>query len=160
MCRLFSDDRRPLLSCDNVYQRYATNDVESLHEKKLYHLGEDRMLTTLLLGHEAQLPPRGHLLHHRPAQVFGAPEPAPEVDQFNVPQHAGAHEGEHHVRRLLPLNEEHCHLGFGGHGDPPRQSHLRGVHHLRDNLDGQAAVAAYARDLGHCSRRPGRPSSS
>jgi hypothetical protein len=47
--RLFSDDGRPLLSCDDVYQRYATNNVKTLHEKNLYHLGEDRMLTTLLL---------------------------------------------------------------------------------------------------------------
>ncbi|KAL7517841.1 hypothetical protein ACHAWF_000162, partial [Thalassiosira exigua] len=49
MYRLFSDDNRPLLSCDHVYGRYATNNVESLHYKNLYHLGEDRMLTTLLL---------------------------------------------------------------------------------------------------------------
>lgn len=49
MYRLFSDDGRPLLSCDDVYQRYATNDVKTLHQKNLYHLGEDRMLTTLLL---------------------------------------------------------------------------------------------------------------
>ena len=49
MYRLFSDDGRPLLSCDDVYQRYATNNVKSLHDKNLYHLGEDRMLTTLLL---------------------------------------------------------------------------------------------------------------
>jgi len=49
MYRLFSDDGRPLLSCDDVYQRYATNDIKTLHDKNLYHLGEDRMLTTLLL---------------------------------------------------------------------------------------------------------------
>ena len=49
MYRLYSDDGRPLLSCDDVYQRYATNNVKTLHEKNLYHLGEDRMLTTLLL---------------------------------------------------------------------------------------------------------------
>ena len=49
MYRLFSDDGRPLLSCDDVYQRYATNNVKTLHDKNLYHLGEDRMLTTLLL---------------------------------------------------------------------------------------------------------------
>mmetsp|Transcript_24039 Transcript_24039/g.47974 ORF Transcript_24039/g.47974 Transcript_24039/m.47974 type:complete len:1182 (-) Transcript_24039:184-3729(-) len=49
MYRLFSDDGRPLLSCDEVYQNYATNNVKTLHEKNLYHLGEDRMLTTLLL---------------------------------------------------------------------------------------------------------------
>ena len=48
MYRLYSDGR-PLLSCDDVYQRYATNNVKTLHEKNLYHLGEDRMLTTLLL---------------------------------------------------------------------------------------------------------------
>jgi chitin synthase len=47
--RLFSDDGRPLLSCDHVYQRYATNNVRSLHEKNLHCLGEDRMLTTLTL---------------------------------------------------------------------------------------------------------------
>jgi len=51
MYRLFSDDGRPLLSCDDVYQRYATNNVRTLHDKNLYHLGEDRMLTTLLLKH-------------------------------------------------------------------------------------------------------------
>lgn len=51
MYRLFSDDGRPLLSCDDVYQRYATNNITSLHDKNLYHLGEDRMLTTLLLGY-------------------------------------------------------------------------------------------------------------
>ena len=49
MYRLFSDDGQPLLSCDDVYQRYATNNVKTLHDKNLYHLGEDRMLTTLLL---------------------------------------------------------------------------------------------------------------
>eukprot|EP00581_Thalassiosira_minuscula_P009293 CAMPEP_0183702578 /NCGR_PEP_ID=MMETSP0737-20130205/633_1 /TAXON_ID=385413 /ORGANISM="Thalassiosira miniscula, Strain CCMP1093" /LENGTH=683 /DNA_ID=CAMNT_0025929211 /DNA_START=160 /DNA_END=2211 /DNA_ORIENTATION=- len=49
MYRLFSDNNIPLLSCDDVYQRYAKNNVETLHEKNLFHLGEDRMLTTLLL---------------------------------------------------------------------------------------------------------------
>lgn len=48
MYRLFND-KGPLLSCDHVYQRYATNSVKTLHDKNLYHLGEDRMLTTLLL---------------------------------------------------------------------------------------------------------------
>jgi chitin synthase len=32
-----------------VLFEYSRNDVETLHEKNLYHLGEDRMLTTLLL---------------------------------------------------------------------------------------------------------------
>mmetsp|Transcript_4894 Transcript_4894/g.9677 ORF Transcript_4894/g.9677 Transcript_4894/m.9677 type:complete len:689 (-) Transcript_4894:249-2315(-) len=49
MYRLFTKDHTRLLSCDHVYQRYATNEVKSLHEKNLFHLGEDRMLTTLLL---------------------------------------------------------------------------------------------------------------
>jgi chitin synthase len=41
----------PLFACDYVYDRYAKNDAEinTLHEKNLYKLGEDRMLTTLLL---------------------------------------------------------------------------------------------------------------
>ncbi|KAL7462210.1 hypothetical protein ACHAXS_002600 [Conticribra weissflogii] len=49
MYRLFTEDNTRLLSCDQVFQRYATNKVKSLHEKNLFHLGEDRMLTTLLL---------------------------------------------------------------------------------------------------------------
>lgn len=50
MYRMFyPDDMRPLLSADNVFQAYARNDIESLHEKNLFALGEDRMLTTLLL---------------------------------------------------------------------------------------------------------------
>lgn len=50
MYRLFGNSSRgPLLSCDDVYQRYATDSVKTMHEKNLYHLGEDRMLTTLLL---------------------------------------------------------------------------------------------------------------
>mmetsp|Transcript_353 Transcript_353/g.590 ORF Transcript_353/g.590 Transcript_353/m.590 type:complete len:729 (-) Transcript_353:150-2336(-) len=40
-----------LFACDYVYDRYARNDavIETLHEKNLYKLGEDRMLTTLML---------------------------------------------------------------------------------------------------------------
>lgn len=49
MYRLFTDDNIRLLSCDDVYTCYAKNKVETLHEKNLFHLGEDRMLTTLLL---------------------------------------------------------------------------------------------------------------
>lgn len=47
MYRLFSDDGRPLLSCDDVYQRYATNNVTSLHDKNLYHLGEGEYHTSI-----------------------------------------------------------------------------------------------------------------
>jgi len=42
---------QPLFACDYVYNRYSKNDaeIETLHDKNLYKLGEDRMLTTLLL---------------------------------------------------------------------------------------------------------------
>lgn len=40
-----------LIASDCVYQDYSRNDVPSLHEKNLFELGEDRMLTTLLLQH-------------------------------------------------------------------------------------------------------------
>jgi chitin synthase len=38
-----------LISSDGIFQNYARNDIDSLHDKNLFHLGEDRMLTTLLL---------------------------------------------------------------------------------------------------------------
>ncbi len=44
-----SEDGRALISADPIFQNYARNDINSLHEKNLFHLGEDRMLTTLLL---------------------------------------------------------------------------------------------------------------
>jgi len=49
MYRIIADDGTPLLPGDGVLWEYSRNDVETLHEKNLYHLGEDRMLTTLLL---------------------------------------------------------------------------------------------------------------
>mmetsp|Transcript_20206 Transcript_20206/g.38806 ORF Transcript_20206/g.38806 Transcript_20206/m.38806 type:complete len:1076 (+) Transcript_20206:134-3361(+) len=51
MYRIIADDGTPLLPADGVLFDYSRNDVETLHEKNLYHLGEDRMLTTLLLKH-------------------------------------------------------------------------------------------------------------
>jgi len=51
MYRIIADDGTPLLPADPVLYEYSRNDVETLHEKNLYHLGEDRMLTTLLLKH-------------------------------------------------------------------------------------------------------------
>jgi len=51
MYRIIADDGTPLLPGDGVLYEYSRNDVETLHEKNLYHLGEDRMLTTLLLKH-------------------------------------------------------------------------------------------------------------
>lgn len=49
MYRLASQEGQPLLSADYVYNKYSTNKVETLHEKNLFNLGEDRYLTTLLL---------------------------------------------------------------------------------------------------------------
>mmetsp|Transcript_5847 Transcript_5847/g.16870 ORF Transcript_5847/g.16870 Transcript_5847/m.16870 type:complete len:1154 (-) Transcript_5847:347-3808(-) len=49
MYRIRANDNRPLLACDYVFGEYSRNDIDSLHEKNLYLLGEDRMLTTLLL---------------------------------------------------------------------------------------------------------------
>mmetsp|Transcript_3450 Transcript_3450/g.5301 ORF Transcript_3450/g.5301 Transcript_3450/m.5301 type:complete len:993 (+) Transcript_3450:371-3349(+) len=49
MYRMKTDDGRSLLAADSIYQSYRRNDITSLHEKNLYHLGEDRMLTSLLL---------------------------------------------------------------------------------------------------------------
>ena len=49
MHRTFTSDGRSLIASDDVFSEHARNDIESLHEKNLYHLGEDRMLTTLLL---------------------------------------------------------------------------------------------------------------
>merc|ERR1719356_240879 len=51
MYRILNDDGKPLLADDNVYADYLRNDIDSLHEQNLFHLGEDRMLTTLLLMH-------------------------------------------------------------------------------------------------------------
>lgn len=49
MYRMKTDDGRSLMAADSIYQSYRRNDITSLHEKNLYHLGEDRMLTSLLL---------------------------------------------------------------------------------------------------------------
>lgn len=49
MYRIADEDGVAYLASDNVFKEYARNDIETLHEKNLYHLGEDRLLTTLLL---------------------------------------------------------------------------------------------------------------
>ncbi|KAJ1896278.1 hypothetical protein LPJ66_004090 [Kickxella alabastrina] len=41
----------PLLISNQIIDDYSTNRVETLHEKNLLHLGEDRYLTTLVLKH-------------------------------------------------------------------------------------------------------------
>jgi hypothetical protein len=40
---------KSLIGDDQVFIDYSRNDIPSLHEKNLFELGEDRMLTTLLL---------------------------------------------------------------------------------------------------------------
>ena len=49
MYRLYTEESQPLLTHDCIYQQYSRNDISSLHERNLYELGEDRMLTTLML---------------------------------------------------------------------------------------------------------------
>ena len=49
MYRLYTEELQPLLACDNIFRAYSRNDISSLHERNLYELGEDRMLTTLML---------------------------------------------------------------------------------------------------------------
>lgn len=49
MYRIIDNDNVPLLVSDNVIQRYACNDIETLHEKSLYFLGEDRLLTVFMI---------------------------------------------------------------------------------------------------------------
>lgn len=45
-----TEDGRALWAADPVLQKYSRNDIDSLHDKNLYDLGEDRMLTTILLS--------------------------------------------------------------------------------------------------------------
>ncbi|KAI8320717.1 hypothetical protein GQ54DRAFT_290808 [Martensiomyces pterosporus] len=45
------DSSKPLLISNQIIEDYSTNRVETLHEKNLLHLGEDRYLTTLVLKH-------------------------------------------------------------------------------------------------------------
>ena len=47
--RIFTEDMQALIGDDQVFIDYSRNDIPSLHEKNLFELGEDRMLTTLLL---------------------------------------------------------------------------------------------------------------
>jgi cellulose synthase/poly-beta-1,6-N-acetylglucosamine synthase-like glycosyltransferase len=49
--RLYTEELEPLLTSDVIVSNYSRNDISSLHERNLYELGEDRMLTTLLLQH-------------------------------------------------------------------------------------------------------------
>jgi chitin synthase len=49
MYRLYTGELQPLLARDSIFRAYARNDITSLHERNLYDLGEDRLLTTLML---------------------------------------------------------------------------------------------------------------
>ena len=51
MYRLYTEELQPLLTSDAIVREYSRNDISSLHERNLYELGEDRMLTTLMLQH-------------------------------------------------------------------------------------------------------------
>ncbi|KAI9504170.1 chitin synthase-domain-containing protein [Coemansia spiralis] len=42
---------KPLLISNQIIDDYSINNVDTLHEKNLLHLGEDRYLTTLVLKH-------------------------------------------------------------------------------------------------------------
>ena len=53
--RIKCNENMPLIGSDKVYGKYSRNDIESLHEKNLYLLGEDRMLTTLLLKYHSNM---------------------------------------------------------------------------------------------------------
>lgn len=47
--RIYTEDMKCLIGDDQIFIDYSRNDIPSLHEKNLFELGEDRMLTTLLL---------------------------------------------------------------------------------------------------------------
>ena len=46
-----SDKGRPIIISNRVIEDYAEPNVDTLHKKNLFSLGEDRYLTTLLLKH-------------------------------------------------------------------------------------------------------------
>lgn len=52
MYRLRTADKgRPLIISDKVIEEYSDNDIDTLHKKNLFSLGEDRYLTTLMTKH-------------------------------------------------------------------------------------------------------------
>lgn len=52
MYRLRTADKgRPLIISDKVIGEYSDNDIDTLHKKNLFSLGEDRYLTTLMTKH-------------------------------------------------------------------------------------------------------------
>lgn len=56
MYRLRTADRgRPLIISDKIISEYSENNVDTLHKKNLFSLGEDRYLTTLMTKHFPQM---------------------------------------------------------------------------------------------------------
>ena len=56
MYRLRTADKgRPLIISDKIIQDYGIGDVDTLHKKNLFSLGEDRYLTTLMTKHFPQM---------------------------------------------------------------------------------------------------------
>ena len=52
MYRLRTADKgRPLIIADKVIQEYSENNLDTLHKKNLFSLGEDRYLTTIMTKH-------------------------------------------------------------------------------------------------------------
>jgi chitin synthase len=46
-----ADKGRPIIISNRIMDEYAEGNVDTLHKKKLFSLGEDRFLTTFLLKH-------------------------------------------------------------------------------------------------------------
>ena len=49
MYYIINNDSNPILTDGHVYAEYLQNNIDSLHEQSLFHLGKDRILTILLL---------------------------------------------------------------------------------------------------------------
>ncbi|KAK4506134.1 hypothetical protein PRZ48_004099 [Zasmidium cellare] len=67
-----SDKGRPLIISDKVIAEYAENNVDTLHKKNLFSLGEDRYLTTIMTKHFPSMSykflPDAYALTEAPAQ--------------------------------------------------------------------------------------------
>lgn len=46
-----ADKGRPIIISNRIIDEYAEGNIDTLHKKNLFSLGEDRFLTTLLLKH-------------------------------------------------------------------------------------------------------------
>ncbi|PIB00109.1 Chitin synthase 6 [Cercospora beticola] len=67
-----SDKGRPLIIADKVIAEYADNNIDTLHKKNLFSLGEDRYLTTIMTKHFPSMSykflPDAYALTEAPAQ--------------------------------------------------------------------------------------------